>query len=116
MAYYAYDNVGRLLTLNNVNSSFAEISYFFYGRDANGNVTSITRESTCPAGNNVYYTYDALDRPVLEEHKTGATVYYGYQYNYDAASNRYFRYDEVALKATYWIYDPRNLMTQENAQ
>src|ERR1700722_21689 len=32
--------------------------------------------------------------------RTRATLYYGWQYNYDPASNRYFKYDEVAAKAT----------------
>jgi len=118
MSYYFYDSAGRLSQLANRGPSYSTvISYFAYGRDANGNITSITRESTCPAGNNVYYTYDALDRLTVEEHKTGTTVFYGYQYNHDAASNRYFKYDYSAgvspVVTTYWTFDSRNILTEE---
>jgi YD repeat-containing protein len=118
VAYYEYDNAGRTTIINNVNSSLATIAYFFYGRDANGNVTSTTREAAQIklTGQNVYYTFDALDRLTLEEHKTQTTTYFGWQYNYDPASNRYFKYDEVALKATYYRYNSLNEMTGESAQ
>jgi YD repeat-containing protein len=117
MAYYLYDNAAQLAQIANRGHVFSAIvSYFAYGRDANGNVTSITRESTCAAGNNAYFTFDPLDRPTLEEHRTGAVLFYGWLYNYDAASNRLLRYDEVAANATYYAFDARNLMTKETQQ
>ena len=122
IAYYLYDNAGRTIVVNNLvpNPSPPPASitqtYFFYGRDANGNMISTTREGGQATGQNIYYTYDALDRLSLEEHRTGTTLYYGWQYNYDPASNRYFKYDEIALKATYYYYNGLNELTTEVGQ
>jgi hypothetical protein len=44
-------------------------------------------------------------------------VEYGYLYNYDAASNRYFKYDYSAgvspVVQTYYVFDARNVLTTE---
>ena len=124
IAYYLYDNAGRTIVVNNLipNPSPPPTSitqtYFFYGRDANGNMISTTREAAqaTATGQNIYYAYDALDRLSLEEHKTGTTLFYGWQYNYDPCSNRYFKYDEIALKATYCYYNGLNELTTEVGQ
>lgn len=46
------------------------------------------------------------------------TMIYGFYYNYDPASNRYFKYDaagglDPSNKTSYYEYDPRNVMTKE---
>jgi YD repeat-containing protein len=110
MAYYFYDGAGRLSQLANRGPAYATlISYFSYGLDANGNTTSITREG----GLNTYYTFDALDRLTSERWKGASGLVYGYNYNFDAASNRSNRTNETTNKATYYTYNSLNLMTVE---
>jgi RHS Repeat len=108
-SYYTYDNAARLATLSNLNSSSTVINYFSYGRDPDGNITYLTRENNL----NIYYGFDPLDRLIREEWKSGSTMIYGYLYNYDAASNRYFKHDEVLNTTAYWAYDPTNTLQQE---
>jgi YD repeat-containing protein len=110
MAYYFYDNAARLSRLENRGPTFATlISYFSYGRDANGNATSITHES----GLNTYYSFDALDRMTEEAWKSGSTTLYGFAYNFDAASNRTLKQNEVSGQTAYYTYNNLNLMTKE---
>ena len=46
-SYYANDNAGRTIVVNNVSpmATPTTVSYFFYGRDTNGNIISSSREA-----------------------------------------------------------------------
>jgi YD repeat-containing protein len=90
---------------------------YSYVRNANGAPTSVTRE----AGLNQYYVYDALDRLTSELWvDSGGVLLYGFYYNYDECSNRYFKYDTkgttTGFKIFYYSYDKRNFLTQEKNQ
>lgn len=114
MSYFRYDIAGRLQQLKNLDSTPSTITYMGYARDQNGNNTSTAREG----GMTIYYAYDSLDRLTQESwlSSAGATVY-GFYYNYDPASNRYFQYDyrdPANPVRTYWTYDARNVLTKED--
>jgi hypothetical protein len=111
LSYYMWDVASRLQQLKNVNASLSVITYMGYARDQDGNTTSTSREN----GLTIYYAYDALDRMTQESSvgSTGSTIY-GFYYNYDPASNRYFKFDyrnPSVPETTYWTYGARNLAT-----
>ena len=64
----------------------------------------------------IYYAFDPLDRLTQESwlSSSGGKIY-GFYYNYDPASNRYFKYDYSGASSvsTYWTYDARNILTAE---
>ncbi|MEZ0228969.1 MAG: hypothetical protein ACAI25_10120 [Planctomycetota bacterium] len=114
LSYHTYDNAGRLSQLDHrKGSDFSLAISQAYVRDANGAITTIAREGT----RSFYYTFDALGRPTEELDKTsGSTTIYGFRYNYDAASNRYFKYDTVNNKTFYYSFDSRNALRKEVKQ
>ena len=57
---------------------------FAFTRDPNGNILTSARED----GSCWYYAYDGMQRLTGAEWKDGATLLYGYQYNYDKVGNR----------------------------
>lgn len=115
-SYYVYDNAGRLSRFENrTPPANAILTYFAYQRNANGAIEQIFHE----AGDYTYYVYDPLDRMTVDTRfASGNSMIYGFYYNYDAASNRYFKYDaaggpDPSNKTTYYAFDPRNVMTKE---
>jgi YD repeat-containing protein len=112
-SYYKYDVAGRLSQLeHHKGSDDSLVNYFAYTRNPNGAVTQIVHE----VGSYSYFDYDALDRQTKDERwNSSNTRLYGFLYNYDAASNRYFKYDEVAgtHPTSYFTFNNLNLMTKE---
>jgi len=108
MAYYTYDNATRLFTLKQHRTRpsrrFSSFS-LRAGRERQRH-EALPAKPTCPAGRNVYYAFDALDRPDF-----GGAQDRGPRFSTDSSTTMtplrtvYFRYDEVALKAAYWTYD-----------
>jgi len=112
MAYYSYDNAGRLSQLSNLSSSATTLSSFACSRNEIGDVTQVAREG----GFGVYYAFDALDRLQRElrvQADAFTPILYGFYYDYDAASNRCFRYNAgFDNQYDYYAYDVTNLPTQ----
>ena len=85
----------------------AIISYFAYGRDPNGNITSVTHES----GVLTYYVFDALDRLTNENWPNTSPVTAYFYYDYDLL-NRQIRVNEppaaagVSRGIQYFGFDP----------
>ncbi|MGE3376456.1 MAG: SMP-30/gluconolactonase/LRE family protein [Vicinamibacteria bacterium] len=106
MAYYSWDDAGRLEQLQNLDQNAAVLSYFSYERNALGAVTQIRHE----AGGWSYFEFDALDRLTHEERVGSSSKDFDKSFVYDAASNR-IREDEGG-EHTYYAYDERNLLQQ----
>ncbi len=95
------------------------VTYFAYTRNANGVPEKVVHES----GGYSYFRFDALDRMTHEQRVNGSNaMIYGFYYNYDGASNRYFKFDATAsgidpdFKTHYYTFDARNLLSDDKHQ
>src|SRR5581483_2297672 len=122
IGYYTYDNVGRLQSIKHWSSALGvSILGLYYTRDQNGNITYFQETSSASTvgfdQGTTYYAWDALDRMTKDERRdSGGNLEYGFLYNYDPVGNRYFKYDytvPAAINTTYYVYDPRNVLTTE---
>ena len=116
LSYYTYDVAARLQQLVEKDSVLAEVAYYRFFRNENGAVTKILRESS----QNVYYTFDALDRLTDEVQSTSTTTDWKTYFEYDAASSRKRLNVPEATTAhpvpltIYYDYDSRTLLTKEH--
>ena len=108
LSYYSHDVAGRLTELVNRDDADAVLTSFAYQRNENGAVTRINHESN----EWTYFTYDALDR-LTEERRTQNPTIYGFEYEYDAASNRTCEEDLVSAAVTSYSPNALNLIASE---
>ena len=126
---YTYDNINRLETvINQVGSQI--ISQYSYGYDSNGNITSVTENSstteyqyddvnrlegtTRPNGEEITYHYDT--RGNRTNHIVNTTI----PYNTIADTYGYNNWDELSQFATgettyQYQYDPEGLRTKKES-
>ncbi len=112
VTYMQYDVAGRVKQKWDQRGFGPIVTYFAYTRNANGLPEKVVHES----GGYSYFRYDALDRLTHEQRiDSSNAVIYGFYYNFDAASNRYFKFDAKAtsLKTHYYTFDARNILTQD---
>jgi RHS repeat-associated protein len=96
--YTYFDNLGdqRLKQIKNLNPASAIISQFDYLYNPVGDFTSWTvRQGGAATANNYALGYDAADqlRSAMLKKVQGGTVLKQYEYDYDAAGNRYTNQD-----------------------
>jgi len=80
----SYNNDGSIAALTNKDNASAVNYSLTFGYDKDGRITLITRNN----GTADTYKYDAVDRLVSENRKTGTTSNYGIGYTYDTNGNR----------------------------
>jgi YD repeat-containing protein len=123
VADHEYDDLGRLVTLENRKSDLTVIDSFAYTLDDAGNRTQIDEVRLRQGSGGIYdtrgltYAYDDLNRLLSETIAAPAADPISHTYAYDAVGNRETKEsctgDPVVCETTTYVYNDNNQLISE---